>query len=109
MPNRLYQVQSGETLKSVASTRLNDASRWQELAWINSIDYPYLLTPGKLIMVPDPAEPLEFDVLVPEAGGLVNGAQNVPAPVSSPFLTLSPADLGLVAVGVVLLWLMVKR
>ncbi len=98
MAKRLYQSKAGESLKSIAATQLGDESRWQELAYINSIEYPYMLKPGQLVLVPENGAPLA--VQITEYGG----RERRPAPVSS--AALSPANWALLAVGAVLLWML---
>lgn len=79
MPSyRLVQTQYGDDLQAVARRELNDANRWAELLWLNSLTYPYLtddptavkdgvLLNGSLIRVPAPAgvytEKTDYDQL----------------------------------------------
>jgi LysM repeat protein/uncharacterized protein YvpB len=50
-----YTVQAGDTLASLAR-RLH--IRWQELAALNHLTYPYQLTPGQIIQIPTPLNDL---------------------------------------------------
>jgi len=101
MAKRLYQLRNGETLKTVAKSQLGDESRWSELAYINSLNHPYFVTPGQLILVPDDTDPLEVVVTT-----------GTTAPTATPpavAFDLSPTQWGLVAAGVVLIAWIWKR
>lgn len=63
---RLAQTHHGDDLQAVAAREIDDANRWPELIWINSLVYPYLtddpeqasdrvLLTGSLIRVPAPS------------------------------------------------------
>lgn len=39
---RLVAIQHGDTLQHIAAREMGDASRWVELAWINSLIWPYI-------------------------------------------------------------------
>lgn len=48
-----YEVQSGDSLESIARKVLGDASRWQEIASANRIKEPYTIQPGRVLKVPE--------------------------------------------------------
>lgn len=63
---RLAQTHHGDDLQAIAAREIDDANRWPELIWINSLVYPYLtddpnlasdrvLLTGSLIRVPAPS------------------------------------------------------
>lgn len=104
MANKLYQVQTGETLKSIAKDHLGDEPRWQEIAYINSLTQPYFISPGQLILLPDDDQPLELVVSAPIATADRNSAVSPEAN-----FKLSPAELGLLVGGVVFLWWILSR
>lgn len=95
----------GETLKSIALDQLGDESRWQELAFINSLSQPYFVAPGQLILLPSGDEPLE--IVIKEYGETpVKSSAAVPGA----NLTLSPAELWLLAGGAAfVLWLVLRK
>jgi nucleoid-associated protein YgaU len=49
----VYVVGQGETLPAIAARIYNDPSQWTTLAEANSIEYPYLLTPGQVLSIPN--------------------------------------------------------
>lgn len=104
MAKRLYMVQTGETLKSIAVSQLDEEARWQELAYINSLKHPYFITPGQLLLLPDNDQPLELVVTAPieksNTGNAVDTAVD---------FKLSPAELGLLLGGVVFVWWLWQR
>lgn len=64
-PYRLATTNRGDTIQDVAARELGDPNRWVELAWINSLTYPYItddenragpgvLLSGSFIMIPAP-------------------------------------------------------
>ena len=99
MTKRLYMVQASETLKSIAGSQLGEESRWQELAYINSLEQPYYVSPGQLILLPSDDQPLE--IVIKKYG---QAPQESDAALPKVDLQLSPAELGLLAGGVVFLW-----
>ncbi len=48
----IYIVKKGDTLSAIAKRELGDASRWPELAALNSIPNPDLIYPGQEIKLP---------------------------------------------------------
>jgi nucleoid-associated protein YgaU len=48
-----YMVGSYETLPTIAAKLYGDPSRWPQLATANGIEYPYLLTPGQALTIPN--------------------------------------------------------
>lgn len=51
-PAKSYTVKSGDSLWSIAKVQLNDATRWQEIANLNSISNPKNLQIGKVLTLP---------------------------------------------------------
>jgi len=92
-----YIVETGDTLSIIAREQLNDLSRWQELAYMNSIKAPYTIYPGQTIMLPG-NELVMLTVTAPPVDGTV--ARKGDAFVFTP-ATL--ALLGLAAVAVFML------
>ena len=104
MAKRLYMVQMGETLKSIAISQLAEENRWQELAYINSLKHPYFITPGQLILLPDNEQPLELVVTAPVKASNADDAVDTAVD-----FKLSPAELGLLVGGVVFVWWVWQR
>ena len=48
----IYQVQSGESLSSIARDVLGDIDEWPTLAYVNSIQHPYWIRPGQILQLP---------------------------------------------------------
>jgi nucleoid-associated protein YgaU len=48
-----YLVGDFETLPTISARLYGDPSRWPQLAASNGLEYPYLLTPGQILMIPD--------------------------------------------------------
>lgn len=97
MAKALYQIRSGETLKSIARDRLRDETRWIEIAYINSIEHPYTVKPGQIILIPTLDSELDILVTKGTKAPVANGGPNL----------LSPAEWGLFAAGaffIVWLW-----
>lgn len=105
MANKLYQVQAGDTLRKIALAQLGEEPRWQEIAFINSLSQPYIIYPGQLIMVPALDQP-PMEVVIKEYAKPPD-TDNAAAPEVD--FKLSPAELGLLAGGVFLLWWVVSR
>jgi nucleoid-associated protein YgaU len=53
---RSHLLRRGEGLQSVAYAAYGDAARWRDIARANGIDNPFRLTPGRELLLPDPAE-----------------------------------------------------
>lgn len=49
---KIYRVQSGESLSSIARDILGDIDEWPVLAYVNSIQYPYWIKPGQILQLP---------------------------------------------------------
>jgi nucleoid-associated protein YgaU len=47
-----YKVQKGDTLYSIARKELGNASRWKELASLNSLQKPYVIKVGQELKLP---------------------------------------------------------
>lgn len=48
-----YMVGDFETLPTISTKLYGDPSRWTELASGNGIEYPYTLTPGQVLSIPN--------------------------------------------------------
>ena len=103
MADKLYMVQAGENLKSIARDQLGAELRWQELAFVNSLSHPYMITPGQLLLLPSVDSPLE--IVVSGGSKALPDKGNAPTPAK---LKLSPAELALVFGGVALLWWLMR-
>ena len=53
MAKKIYTVQSGDYLRKIAIEQLGDESRWSEIAYINSLEQPYLIRPNDILLIPD--------------------------------------------------------
>lgn len=51
-PNRIHQVQKGETLDRISARHYNDSTKWRVIAEANGITDPLALRPGALIAIP---------------------------------------------------------
>jgi nucleoid-associated protein YgaU len=53
-PPRIYIVQSGDTLSSIAREKLGDANRWPEIFALNRdvISNPDRILPGQVLVLP---------------------------------------------------------
>lgn len=51
-PYVTYTVQAGDTLWSIAATRLGDGNRWREIAQLNSLPDPDAISPGQTLKLP---------------------------------------------------------
>lgn len=47
-----YTVRKGDTLSAIAQSQLGSASRWPEIARLNSLDDPDLIYPGQQLAMP---------------------------------------------------------
>ena len=47
-----YTVGRGDTLWSIAASKLGDGNRWQEIAKLNALKWPDDLTPGQILKLP---------------------------------------------------------
>ena len=90
MAKRLYTVKAGESLSIIARDQLQDLSRWQEIAYINSISAPYVIQPGQQILLPVDNNALTIPITQygPNGGGDPKQAA----------LEFSPATLALAAI-----------
>lgn len=52
MAKRAYIVQAGDSLSIIARDELGELARWREIAYINSINEPYTIRPGQVILLP---------------------------------------------------------
>jgi len=53
----IYIVKPGDTLSAIARDHLGNASRWPEIAKMNSIDNPDLIHPGDELKLPSSTKP----------------------------------------------------
>lgn len=53
---RSHLLRRGEGLHLVAYQAYGDAARWRDIARVNGIDDPLRITPGRELLLPDPAE-----------------------------------------------------
>ena len=51
-PTVTYTVASGDTLWSIAASRLGDGNRWREIATLNALKKPDAITPGQKLKLP---------------------------------------------------------
>jgi hypothetical protein len=51
-PQRLHQVQKGETLDRIAARHYKDSTKWRLIAEANSISDPLALRPGSMLAIP---------------------------------------------------------
>lgn len=100
MAKKLYQVKGGDTLRNIAQRILGDESRWQELAYINSLSQPYIIKAGQVLMVPSNDEPIEILVekgqkpVGPPAPARLPGPT---APATDPFMLYAMLAIGAAA------------
>ncbi len=52
MPLKMYKVKKGDSLYRIAKRVLGKASRWKEIAEINSIKSPYIIYIGQVLKMP---------------------------------------------------------
>ncbi|MGJ5826078.1 LysM peptidoglycan-binding domain-containing protein [Streptomyces ossamyceticus] len=51
-PTTTYTVRAGDTLWSIAASKLGDGNRWREIADLNSLKDPDAITPGQTLKLP---------------------------------------------------------
>ena len=93
MPRETYTVKSGDSLSIIARDIIGDIDRWTELAYINSIAYPYVIQPGQTILLPSD-DPLQVTV--------TRGTGQA-APVLEAALSFNPATVTLLVAGAALI------
>ena len=54
-PNRIHQVQVGDTLDRISGRYYGDPTQWRAIAVANSLDDPLDLRPGRLLAIPERA------------------------------------------------------
>ena len=75
-----YTVKAGENLSIIARDQLGDITRWNEIAYINSIPSPYVIKPGQIILLPDDSQEMQVTVIKkPGAPGPAINAEIPPA------------------------------
>lgn len=52
-PSRTHQVQVGDTLDRIAARYYGDATKWRDIAALNSIADPLDIAPGRLLAIPE--------------------------------------------------------
>ena len=93
MATEIYKVKSGESLSMIARDLLGNINRWPEIAFTNSIRYPYLIYPGQVLELP------------PENGGdIIEVVSTAVAPIAAR-TPIRPATVFVLAVGAALLFL----
>jgi LysM repeat protein len=98
MAKRNYIVQTNDTLSIIARDETGDISRWQEIAYINSIKAPYTIYPGQVILVPEIDDP-------PIEIKITDYAKNdQAAPVRKASIVFNPATVALIVAGAALLY-----
>lgn len=95
---RIYQVKTGDTLKTIAVEHLGAEERWQEIAIENNISWPYYMRVGQLLVLPEK-----------DSGTvIVKTPNNVASPKAD--TTLSPAYWMLWAGGIAFfVWMIVRK
>lgn len=97
MTTKIYEVKPGQSLSIIARDVLGDMSRWKELAFINSIQYPYIIKVGEIIELPELKSP-------PQVIEVAKGVPTVNASITNMAAdSLSPATVILLVVGAFLL------
>lgn len=71
---RVHKIEPGDTMSSLAESKLGNASRWKEIAALNPDRKPTKLTIGKTLLLPPKKQPLP----APKAG-----TQSKPKPVEA--------------------------
>ncbi len=104
MAKRNYWVKEGDSLSIIARDELNDLSRWQEIAYINSISAPYTIFPGQLILLPVENG---LDIEITEFGE--PPAPNGPAAPPKPAFQIEPTTLAMIGIAVVAVFLMMEQ
>ena len=66
----IYIVKPGDTLSAIAKSQLGNASRWPEIAKLNSIDNPDLIHPGDELRMPSSTKPSTDDGFLSRLGKL---------------------------------------
>ncbi|MFH8797046.1 N-acetylmuramoyl-L-alanine amidase [Streptomyces sp. NPDC017941] len=51
-PSSTYTVRKGDTLSSIAASKLGDGNRWREIADLNSLKDPDAIAPGQKLKLP---------------------------------------------------------
>jgi hypothetical protein len=54
VPHRMHQVRPGETLDRIAAVHYGNAGQWRLLAEANDVLDPFQVTPGTLLVIPEP-------------------------------------------------------
>ena len=100
MALKRYIVEPGDSLSIIARDQLNDLSRWRELAYMNSIEAPFIIQPGQTIMLPSD-ELVTLTVTAPP----VNGA----AATKEAAFEFTPAVLAILAVAAVAVFMLMQE
>ena len=53
----IYSVKSGDSLSKIARDVLGNMALWPEIARLNSISAPYVISPGQQLMLPSASTP----------------------------------------------------
>ena len=92
MAKQIYTVQSGDTLSKIARDVVGELARWRELAYINSIDPPYIIRPGQRLYLPSDESPMI---------GTVTGQA---APTRLAQFSFNPATVAIIVIGAALIF-----
>lgn len=96
MAKRNYIVATNDSLSIIARDELMDISRWQEIAYINSIESPYRIYPGQVLLLPVD-NGLEIEITE-------YGENGQAAPVQKASIVFNPATVALIVAGAALLY-----
>ena len=98
MAKIIYKVREGDYLQKIAAEQLGDPERWPEIAYINSLEQPYLIRTNDILLLPNDNEVLEVVI----TKGIEKPAMNTAATASA--FQFTPATVALFAVAAVVLF-----
>ncbi len=96
MGTKTYIVKAGDTLSIIADRELKDIDLWPDIAYMNSLTAPYIITPGQKLFISD-GKPMQITV----AGG--TGKEQA-VPVQKAALVFNPATIALFVGGAALIY-----
>ena len=102
MAKEIYIVQTNDSLSQIAIDELGDMSRWQEIAYINSIKEPYTIYPGQKLLLPEFGKPLAIEITE-------YAKDSQAAPVREASIVFNPATVALIVAGAALLFFLEKK
>ena len=94
MAKQIYIVQSDDSLSKIARDVIGELERWPEIAYINSIDPPYILRPGQQLLLPSD-EPLQVTI---------TGETSQAAPTRLAQFSFNPATVAIIVIGAALIF-----